>query len=92
MSKEQENEHGYGMEGVAFGLTDGIICFLGIIIGVAEATQNVRLVVIAGIVSGIADALGNSIGFFVSQSTERGVQIHHKKEHGQEFTLKERFG
>lgn len=66
----------YLMESIAFGLTDGIICFLGIIVGVARATSNPVLVIIAGIAGGIADALGNSVGFFVSQTTERAVQIH----------------
>lgn len=63
------------MESIAFGLTDGVICFLGIIVGVARATADPILVIIAGIVGGVADALGNSIGFFVSQATERAVQI-----------------
>jgi len=67
------------MESVAFGLTDGIICFLGIIVGVATATADSRLVLIAGIVGGVADALGNSIGFFVSQATERTVQLREAK-------------
>lgn len=66
----------YLMESIAFGLTDGMICFLGIIIGVARATLDPNLVIIAGIVGGVADALGNSVGFFVSQSTERAVQIY----------------
>ncbi len=63
------------MESVAFGLTDGIICFLGIIVGTARATSDPRLVVALGIIGGIADALGNSIGFLVSQATERAVQM-----------------
>lgn len=87
MSKQAQKELGYGMEGIAFGMTDGIICFLGIMIGVAEATQDTRMVIIAGIVGGIADALGNSIGFFISQSTERGVQIHSKEEHGEDVRV-----
>lgn len=87
MSGKQEKEHGYGVEGLAFGLADGIICFLGIIIGVAEATQDVRMVMISGIVGGIADALGNSFGFFISQSTERGVQIHEVEEHGENVRI-----
>jgi len=82
MYKGREKEHGYSMEGFAFGLTDGIILVLGIVMGVAEATQDVRLVMISGIVGGIANALGNSIGFFIAQSTERGVQIHNLEEHG----------
>ncbi|MEM3700252.1 MAG: VIT1/CCC1 transporter family protein [Candidatus Bathyarchaeia archaeon] len=73
----------YLMESVAFGLTDGIICFLGIIVGVARATLDPNIVIIAGIVGGVADALGNSVGFFVSQSTERAVQIY-GVEHGTE--------
>lgn len=73
MSEDRKTEFGYGLEGASFGLADGIICFLGIILGVAEATKDVKLVIISGIVGGIADAFGNSFGFFISQRTERGV-------------------
>jgi predicted membrane protein (TIGR00267 family) len=72
---ERKFELGFLMESIAFGLTDGVICFLGIIVGVARATLDSRTVIIAGVVGGIADALGNAIGFFVSQETERAVQI-----------------
>lgn len=74
-TNERKFEAHFLMESIAFGLTDGVICFLGIIVGVARATSNPTLVIIAGIVGGIADALGNSIGFFISQETERAVQI-----------------
>lgn len=69
----------YWMEGVAFGLADGIICCLGIVIGVAEATINLpllerrSLILASRILGGL---FGNSIGFFLSQETERSVQIH----------------
>jgi predicted membrane protein (TIGR00267 family) len=72
----QKFELHYLMESIAFGLTDGVICFLGIIVGVARATSDPKLVIIASIAGGIADALGNSVGFFISQTTERAVQIH----------------
>jgi predicted membrane protein (TIGR00267 family) len=72
----QKFELHYLMESIAFGLTDGVICFLGIIVGVARATSSPTLVIITGIVGGIADALGNSVGFFISQTTERAVQIY----------------
>ncbi len=48
---------------------------LGLIIGIAEATSSTRLVVITGLVGGFANAFGNSIGFFMSQSAERALQI-----------------
>ena len=64
------------MESIAFGLTDGVICFLGIIVGVARATSDRNRVIIASIAGGIADALGNAVGFFISQTTERAIQIY----------------
>ena len=70
------------MEGIAFGLADGLIMCLGLIIGVAEATSDTHLVIITGIIGGFANAFGNSIGFFMSQSAERALQIHETTEHG----------
>lgn len=69
------------LEGAVFGLVDGIVCFLGLIIGVGVATHDPNLVIITGIITGMANAFGNSIGFFISQSTERGIQIHAARRH-----------
>lgn len=69
------------LEGIAFGLTDGIICFLGLLIGVAASTNNPTFVIIAGVIAGVSNAFGNSLGVFISQSTERGIQIHEKRRH-----------
>ena len=77
----KEDETSYSLEGVAFGLADGLIMSLGLIIGVAEATADSRFVIIAGVVGGFANAFGNSIGFYMSQSAERGLQIHETTEH-----------
>ena len=71
-----------GFQGAAFGLTDGVICITGLIIGVAVATSNLNMILIAAITGGLADALGNSIGFYLSEYTERGTQIHARDEHG----------
>ena len=75
------HETSYRLEGIAFGLADGLIMSLGLIVGVAEATADARLVMIAGVIGGFANAFGNSIGFFMSQSAERGLQIHEVTEH-----------
>lgn len=71
-----------GFQGAAFGLTDGVICITGLIIGVAVATSNLNVILIAAITGGLADALGNAIGFYLSEYTERGSQIHARDEHG----------
>ena len=78
---EKPSEESYRLEGIAFGLADGLIMCLGLIIGVAEATSDTRLVIITGIIGGFANAFGNSIGFFMSQSAERALQIQ-TTEHG----------
>ncbi len=72
----------YSLEGIAFGLADGLIMSLGLIIGVAEATTDPKFVVIAGVIGGFANAFGNSIGVYMSQSAERGLQIYETNEHG----------
>jgi len=90
MNEEESDEHTYALEGIAFGLTDGIICFLGLIVGLTKATSNPTLVVLGGIIGGIADAFGNSIGFYVSQATERKIQIHETREHGKAIRIHSR--
>lgn len=80
--KAREVASRYWMEGLSFGLADGIICCLGLIMGVAEATVTLSLIerrsliITSGVLGGLANAFGNSIGFFLSQETERSVQIH----------------
>ena len=82
MTKTRNHVTSYRLEGIAFGLADGLIMSLGLIIGVAEATTDPRLVIIAGVIGGFANAFGNSIGFYMSQSAERGLQILEIVEHG----------
>ncbi len=79
---ENKSGENYRLEGIAFGLADGLIMCLGLIIGVAEATSQTHLVLITGIIGGFANAFGNSIGFFMSQSAERALQIHEATDHG----------
>jgi hypothetical protein len=77
---ENTPEESYLLEGIAFGLADGLIMCLGLIIGVAEATSSTNLVIITGIIGGFANAFGNSIGFFMSQSAERALELSRDKE------------
>jgi predicted membrane protein (TIGR00267 family) len=64
-----------GFQGVAFGTVDGVITILGVVIGIATATQNAEAVVIAGLVAGLANAFGNSFGFYASELAERAEHI-----------------
>lgn len=50
---ENLSEESYRLEGIAFGLADGLIMCLGLIIGVAEVTSDTRFVIITGIIGGL---------------------------------------
>ena len=75
-----------GFQGAAFGLSDGVICISGMIIGACVATWDFKVVMIAGLTGGLADALGNWIGFYLSELTERGTQIHDRS-HGKNSSI-----
>lgn len=62
-------------QGVAMGMMDGLITLLGILMGVGAATGDPKLVIIAGLVGGIANSFGTSVGFYTSEQAERGQQI-----------------
>jgi len=65
-----------GFQGAAFGLADGVICTLGLMVGVAVATWDLKMIIVATVAGGTANALGNSVGFYLSELTERSAQIH----------------
>ena len=75
-----------GFQGAAFGLSDGVICILGMIVGASVATWDLKVRIIAGLTGGLADALGNSIGFYLSELSERGAQIRDRN-HGGNFEV-----
>jgi hypothetical protein len=62
----ESTETAYRMEGVAFRLADGIICFSGLTIGRCRGYLRPQFGHNFVIIGGIADAFGNSIGFFIS--------------------------
>jgi predicted membrane protein (TIGR00267 family) len=72
------------LEGGSFGIVDGVICSFGLIIGLAAATYNPTLIFVSGLLAGLSDSFGNSIGFFFSQKSERTVQIVRKRKGMQE--------
>jgi len=69
-----------GFHGLTFGLVDGLITMLGVIIGVAQATGEARLVIISGLVAGSANAFGNTFGFYGSELAERGEHMTEGRE------------
>ena len=70
-------------QGIAMGLMDGLITLLGIIVGVGIATDDTKVVIISGLIGGISNSFGTSIGFYTSENAERGQQIEfYKKSKG----------
>jgi predicted membrane protein (TIGR00267 family) len=64
-----------GFQGVAFGTMDGLITILGVVIGIAGATENSGAVIITGLVAGLANAFGNAFGFYAAELAERAEHI-----------------
>lgn len=60
---ENLSEESYRLEGIAFGLADGLIMCLGLIIGIAEATSNAQLVIITGVIGALQMPLVIPSGF-----------------------------
>ena len=69
-----------GFQGLAFGTMDGLITILGVVIGIATATESSSIVIISGIVVGIANSFGNCFGFYASELAERGEHIREKQD------------
>ena len=64
-----------GFQGVAFGTMDGLITILGVVIGIATATESSAIVTISGIIVGVANSIGNCFGFYASELAERAEHI-----------------
>jgi len=62
-------------QGVAMGMMDGLITLLGIVMGVGIATGDAKFVILSGLVGGISNSFGTSIGFYTSEQAERGQQL-----------------
>ncbi|MFQ6075672.1 MAG: VIT1/CCC1 transporter family protein [Candidatus Bathyarchaeia archaeon] len=76
-----------GFQGFVFGVVDGFIMLAGVITVFYRVTTDPRLIVMAGIGAAISDSLANAFGFYASELSERGQQIHLKEEHGEHGTI-----
>ncbi len=67
------------LEGISFGLVDGSICALGAAVGIVTATNDPFLAVLSILIFGLSDSFGNSAGFYLSQVSERNIQIMRRR-------------
>ena len=58
-----------GLQGATFGVMEGIIMVLGVMVGLS-ASADKSLVLIGMLVAGVADAFANAAAFHVSEETE----------------------
>lgn len=70
----------HGKQGISFGVMDGIITVLGVIMGLFS-TADKKIIVLGALAAGIADAFANAAGIHVSQET--------RKNHSHEIVIKE---
>jgi len=71
-----------GMQGIAFGLIEGIIMILGLSLGVSGLSNSALFVFVVGFTGAIADAFANFSGLWVSEEieSEHKISSHSKEE------------
>lgn len=74
MPEEKRLSETNGMQGLAFGIMEGTILLMGLMLGLS-VTKSRTVTLIALLVTALADSFANSAGFHVSQEAE----AHHKK-------------
>jgi len=55
---------------IVFGLEDGIVSTLGVVIGIAEGSQNSRIVILSGIVVVLVESLSMAAGSYLSSKSQ----------------------
>lgn len=65
------------LSAIAFGMMDGVINVLGIMLGVYAATNSALPVIAAVIASGVANGIANAAGLHISKEVD-GVRGHGK--------------
>ncbi len=81
METERKNARGSLLSEIILGGQDGLVNVLGIVLGVAVATNNVLMVIVAGIVATFAESISMAA---VAYSSSRAAQDHYKRELEQE--------
>lgn len=81
MNKEKAN----WLRAAVLGANDGIVSVAGLVIGVASATDDKLIILIAGLAGVFAGALSMAAGEYVSVGTQRDIEkVAHKNSGAQE--------
>lgn len=82
MNKEKAN----WLRAAVLGANDGIVSVAGLVIGVASATDDKLIILLAGLAGVFAGALSMAAGEYVSVGTQRDIEkvAHTKKKKGAE--------
>ncbi len=73
---------GSGVQGITYGVMDGVLTCLGVIMGLSAA-GNKFFLLLAVLAVGLADAMADSAAFHVGQETE----THHRKKEIRKSTV-----
>ena len=71
-----------GVQGIAFGIVDGVIAMLGTTLAISVLSNNTLLILVTGLAVGISNGLANAAGFYISEEVEveHGLSDHTKKD------------
>lgn len=79
---------GYFIRDIVFGLEDGIVSTLGVVIGIAEGSQNGRIVILSGVVVVLIEAFSMAAGTYLSSKSH--IEVLKEKIKEEKRAIKER--
>jgi VIT1/CCC1 family predicted Fe2+/Mn2+ transporter len=72
---------------IIFGVEDGLVSTLGVIVGVTAATGDLRTVIISGLVVIFVEAVAMGAGTYLSSKSEQELEAHFLAEEREELEL-----
>ena len=72
---------------ILFGMEDGLVTALGTVLGVSAATNDPRIVLIAGIVATFAESVSMFFGSYLSAQAKKELYERAYREEEKEFQL-----
>jgi VIT1/CCC1 family predicted Fe2+/Mn2+ transporter len=80
-SKKEVHARANWLRAAVLGANDGIVSVAGLVVGVAGATSDKHIILVAGIAGILAGAFSMAAGEYISVSTQRDIEKeHHKKQ------------
>lgn len=85
MKKEMHNSSGHNLKDIILGGQDGLVNVLGVILGVAAATLNTKIVLVAGLAATFAESISMAAVAYTSTKAAKSYYLSQMQREEQEI-------